>query len=70
MARDFETVKCAKCGYEHHTFSVHMCPHPAVMRVYGAGYPAPICVYCCSRCQHSERIAHTGARRCTYANPT
>lgn len=59
-------VRCVRCGNAFVDVAVRRCRHPAVNRVYGAGGEAYVCCYCCGRCKHVTRSAHSSAVGCGY----
>lgn len=48
--KNYERIKCAKCGYEYEPFyaTIRKCPY--------SKRGAWVCVYCCKRCQYVTRV--------------
>lgn len=58
--KEFFTT-CDRCKRTYHSYSVANCNHEAVNSHYGKN----ICLYCCMKCNHHQKMPNFGGVRCT-----
>lgn len=57
-------IRCDVTGYTFPAVSVQECPSPAVVKKYGVGGKANVCIYVCRKCKHAIPCEFFGGLRC------
>ena len=62
MAKD--SIRCDVTGNTYPSISVRECPSPAVIKRYGTGGVARVCVHVCRRCKFAITFPYYGGVGC------
>lgn len=62
----YTLVRCDVTLKQFPHFSVRECPHPGVIKRYGTGGVAHVCVYVCFKCKYARRFRFFGGVGCSY----
>ena len=57
-------VRCDVSGYMFSPISVRECKDPNVIKRYGTGGKANVCVWVCAKCKHAVRYQFHGGLGC------
>ena len=57
-------IRCDVTGYTFPAVSVQECPSPAVVKKYGVGGKANVCIYVCRKCKHAIHYEFFGGISC------
>lgn len=57
-------IRCDVTGYTFPAVCVQECPSPAVVKKYGVGGKANVCIYVCRKCKHAIPCEFFGGLRC------
>lgn len=59
-----DTARCDVTGNNYPKISVRKCPSPAVIKHYGVGGVAHVCIYVCMRCKNAVKFPYFGGVKC------
>ena len=59
-----DSARCDVTGNSYPKISVRECPSPAVIKHYGVGGVAHVCVYVCQKCKHKITYPYHGGLGC------
>lgn len=64
-----DTARCDVTGNTFPKISVRECPSPAVIKHYGVGGVAHVCVYVCRKCKNAVTYPMHGGLGCALDTP-
>ena len=62
----YEPILCDVTLKKFPPYAIRACPNPSVIKRYGTGGVANVCVYVCYKCKYARRFRFHGGVGCSY----